>query len=85
MINKKVYLRTSIEQKGIETDNNGGTILKIGGFANASTKDRGNEIITPDAWRKGIKNYQKNPVVLFNHDMSKPIGTVTNIKITDEG
>ena len=85
MINKKVSLRTSIEQKGIETDNNGGTILKIGGFANASTKDRGNEIITPDAWRKGIKNYQKNPVVLFNHDMSKPIGTVTNIKITDEG
>ncbi len=85
MIQKKVFLNTTLEQKGVSKDSEGNDVLKIGGFANASTKDRGNEIIMPDAWRKGIKNYQKNPVVLFNHDMSKPIGTVTAIKVSDEG
>ena len=85
MIHKKVYINTTLETKGVELDNQGGKILKIAGFANASTKDRGNEIITPEAWRKGIENYKKNSVLLFNHDMSKPIGTVTAIKVTEDG
>lgn len=85
MIQKKIYLNTSLESKGMSKDSEGNDILKIAGFANASTKDRGNEIITPDAWRKGLENYKKNSVLLFNHDMSKPIGTVTAIKVTDDG
>ena len=63
MIHKKVYINTTLETKGVELDNQGGKILKIAGFANASTKDRGNEIITPEAWRKGIENYKKKQKV----------------------
>lgn len=85
MIQKKVYLNANLEIKGTSSTEDDPSILKIGGFANHASKDRSNEVIVPDAWKKGVVNYKKNPVVLFNHDMSKPIGKVTNIVISEEG
>ena len=29
-----------------------------------------------EAWTKGgLQNFEKNPIILFNHDYNKPIGT----------
>lgn len=84
-IQKKIYLNTAIEVKGMGSSADDPSILKIAGYANYASTDRGNEIIEPEAWKKGIVNYLKNPVVLFGHDMNKPIGTVTNIKIDNNG
>lgn len=59
----------------------------IEGFANKATVDRGDEIITTDAWE--LDNFKKNPVILFNHGMDTlggtPVGKAIEVKQTDDG
>lgn len=59
----------------------------IEGFANKATIDRGDEIITTDAWE--LDNFKKNPVILFNHGMDTlggtPVGKAVEVKQTDDG
>lgn len=62
---------------------NSGKGVNIEGWANKAVVDRGGDIIPKSAWR--LENYQKNPIVLFNHDKSKPIGKVTAVEARDEG
>ena len=30
-------------------------------------------------------NFEKNPIILFNHDYNKPIGRATGLKVNDNG
>jgi HK97 family phage prohead protease len=69
----------------MEVETNGSSVMKIAGYANYSTKDRGNDVILPQAWEKGLDNYKKNPVVLYGHDHSKPIGTCTKFRVDSTG
>ena len=32
-----------------------------------------------------MNNFEKNPIILFNHDYNRPIGRATNLKSTDNG
>jgi len=62
--------------------------LFIEGFANKKVVDRGQEIISEDAWE--LDNYKKNPVILYNHGMDAqlggtPVGVATDIKATKDG
>jgi HK97 family phage prohead protease/HK97 family phage major capsid protein len=60
--------------------------LTITGLANAQTVDRVGDIIVEDAYKKGgLDNYLKNPIILFNHDYSKPIGKATDISVGPSG
>jgi HK97 family phage prohead protease/HK97 family phage major capsid protein len=70
-----------IEVKGL-SDNKA---LKIAGYANTSDKDRTGDIVLPAAWAKGVENFRKNPILLFQHDHSKPIGKVTHITVDKKG
>ena len=56
---KKVFLNSLLEIKGIEPTVEDPSVLKIAGYANYATKDRGNEVIMPEAWKKGLDNYKK--------------------------
>jgi len=47
-----------------------------------NTKDRMGDIISPDGWV--LDNFKKNPIALFNHNSSFPIGTWKNIRVKDE-
>jgi HK97 family phage prohead protease len=62
-----------------------GEPLKIRGFASTNSVDRAGDTILPSAWIRGLDNYNKNPIILFNHDYDDPIGTCTSVKITDIG
>jgi HK97 family phage prohead protease len=53
------------------------------GYANKAVVDRGGDLIGKKAWQ--LDNYKKNPIVLFNHDHSKPIGKMINIEAKDDG
>lgn len=57
--------------------------ITIQGWANKAIVDRGGDIIPKSAWQ--LDNFHKNPIVLFNHDKSKPIGKVTAVEARDEG
>lgn len=45
------------------------------------TKDRLGDIINPDGWV--LSNFKKNPIALFNHNSSFPIGHWANVRVKD--
>ncbi len=68
MEDKKVKnISIEIIEKDINTEKR-----TITSYVSTSTIDRDGEVITADLIDDG--NYQKNPVVLFQHDANKPIG-----------
>ena len=54
-------------------------------YASTKDKDRMNDIVEPSAFEDTIKQYMTNPIVLLQHDMDKPIGTVIEASIDEKG
>ena len=78
----KVFNLTSTF-KALDQDDDG---IIIGGMASTKDFDRAGDTILPEAWTKGgLQNFEKNPIILFNHDYNKPIGRATGLKVTDDG
>jgi HK97 family phage prohead protease len=60
--------------------------LKISGYASTDSIDRTSDRVLPTAWtRGGLRNYKLNPILLFNHDYSRPIGKVIEISTDSRG
>lgn len=80
---EKIFNLTSTF-KALEEDADGG--VHICGMASTSDEDRANDVISAEAWTKGgLANFEKNPIILFNHNYDKPIGRATGLKVTDNG
>lgn len=80
---KKVFNLNSIIKSAEKTENGN---LKITGYASTSSTDRAGDIILPEAWSKGgLDNYEKNPILLFNHNYQKPIGKTTEVQVDGKG
>jgi HK97 family phage prohead protease/HK97 family phage major capsid protein len=70
----------------VKTVSQNASTIKIRGMASTKDIDRVGDIVEPDAWTKGgLKNYTKNPIILFNHDYNKPIGKGTDFRVTKDG
>ncbi len=79
---EKIFNLTSTFKSHTEDD---GSIM-IRGMASTNDFDRAGDSITADAWTKGgLKNFEKNPIILFNHDYNRPIGRATGLKTTENG
>lgn len=59
--------------------------LIIQGMASTDDKDRAGDIISPMAWKKGLEDYKKNPIILFNHDYNRPIGRAVAVNPVGNG
>jgi len=60
--------------------------LRIAGYASTDSMDRQSDRILASAWtRGGLKNYENNPILLFNHDYDRPIGRVIEISTDKRG
>lgn len=57
--------------------------LKIAGIANAAIVDRVNEMLDPRG--AVLTNYMNNPVILADHNYSRPIGMATLVEAKDDG
>ena len=80
---EKIFNLTSTF-KALHEDDDGG--VHICGMASTHDEDRANDVIMAEAWTKGgLGNFEKNPIILFNHDYNKPIGRATGLKVTDTG
>ena len=82
MSDKKYYLNSAFEAKSI---NKKSKALKIAGYANTTAKDRSGDVITAHAWAKGVENFRRNPVLLYQHKHDCPIGKVNSIKVDKKG
>lgn len=80
---EKIFNLTSTF-KALSEDDDGG--VHICGMASTADKDRANDVISAEAWTKGgLANFEKNPIILFNHNYDKPIGRATGLKVTENG
>ena len=60
--------------------------VMIRGMAGTVDFDRAGDSISAEAWQKGgLSNFEKNPIILFNHDYDKPIGRATGLRAGDNG
>jgi HK97 family phage prohead protease len=81
-MNKIFKLDSSI--KSIEEGSEGE--LKIAGYASTNSMDRSADRILSTAWTNGgLKSFQTNPILLFNHNHDKPIGKVVEITTDNTG
>jgi len=79
---EKIFNLTSTF-KALDEDDGG---VHICGMASTNDFDRAGDTIDADAWTKGgLNNFEKNPIILFNHDYNKPIGRATGLKVTSNG
>ena len=78
----KIFNLTSTFKTHAEDD---GSVM-IRGMASTADFDRAGDSISAEAWQKGgLKNFEKNPIILFNHDYDKPIGRATGLKCGPDG
>ena len=69
--------------KAAESDD--GSVM-IRGMASTADFDRAGDTISAEAWTKGgLQNFEKNPIILFNHDYDRPIGRATGMKAGPNG
>jgi HK97 family phage prohead protease len=79
---EKIFNLTSTF-KALDEDDSG---VMISGYASTKDFDRAGDTIMPEAWTKGgLNNFEKNPIILFNHNYDKPIGRATGLKVTENG
>ena len=79
---EKIFNLTSTF-KALEEDDGG---VHICGMASTADFDRAGDTIDHAAWTKGgLNNFEKNPIILFNHNYDKPIGRATGLKVTPDG
>ena len=76
------YINSSFESKAFSK---GSKSLRISGYANTTTKDRSGDIVTAEAWAKGVENFRKNPVMLYQHKHDCPIGRFDKITVDKKG
>lgn len=74
------------EIKSINSEDNS-DIITIRGFANTVSKDRSGDVIPASAWKteNALTNYMKNPIILFAHNHSRPIGKCIDVNPTEFG
>jgi HK97 family phage prohead protease len=60
--------------------------LRIAGYASTDSMDRSCDKILATAWTKGgLRNFEMNPILLFNHNYDKPIGKVVEMGTDSRG
>lgn len=82
---KKVFNLISTFKAVKVEDSNSGDSITIRGLASTNSVDRAGDVILQTAWLKGLENYKKNPIILFNHNYDQPIGKAADIRVTDKG
>lgn len=59
--------------------------IYIEGYASTCDVDRSGDVVSADAWKKGLTNYLRNPIILAYHDHDDPVGRMVEHKIDSKG
>lgn len=82
MKKQKVYYFQMESKAAPVTD--GGDVF-IEGYASTPDVDRYGDVVEPEAFTNALPLFMKNPVVLYQHDEHRPVGTVESAKVMDQG
>lgn len=86
LIKEKNFFQVLRDKKSVEDfEEDGVKGVEIEWYASTKDKDRGHDIVDPQAFKNALDLYMTNPIVLLQHNMEKPIGVVTEAKIDDNG
>lgn len=59
--------------------------LTLKGYASTWSLDRDHEYVERDAFDGSIEKYFQNPILLWQHDLEKPIGVVQSMSLDENG
>lgn len=82
---KVLYLDTSFAAKSVDSSVEEGESIFIEGYASTTDIDRSRDVVSSDAWTKGLENYIKNPIILAYHDYEKPVGRMVEHRVDAKG
>ncbi len=86
LVKEKNFFQVLWDKKSVtEFDDDWVKGIEIQGYASTKDKDRGHDIVEPEAFKKALDLYMTNPVVLLQHNMDKPIWVVTEATIDNNG
>lgn len=86
MIKEKNFFQVLRDKKSVKDfEEEGISGIEIEWYASTKDKDRGHEIVDPQAFKNALDLYMTNPIVLLQHNMEKPIGVVTEATIDENG
>lgn len=86
MIKEKNFFQVLRDKKSVKDfEEEGISGIEIEWYASTKDKDRGHDIVDPQAFKNALDLYMTNPIVLLQHNMDKPIGVVTEATIDDNG
>lgn len=81
--NKVLYLDSAFTIK--EDTEVADKSIFIEGYASTVDRDRSGDVVSATAWKKGLENYLKNPIILAQHDYDDPIGRMVEHKVDSKG
>ena len=86
LIKEKNFFQVLRDKKSVQDfEEDGVKGVEIEWYASTKDKDRGHDIVDPQAFKNALDLYMTNPIVLLQHNMEKPIGVVTEATIDDNG
>lgn len=86
MIKEKNFFQVLRDKKSVKDfEEEGISGIEIEWYASTKDKDRGHDIVDPQAFKSALDLYMTNPIVLLQHNMEKPIGVVTEATIDENG
>lgn len=86
LVKEKNFFQVLRDKKSVQDfEEDGVKGVEIEWYASTKDKDRGHDIVDPQAFKNALDLYMTNPIVLLQHNMEKPIGVVTEAKIDDNG
>ena len=81
---KVLYIDSAFSIKK-EDSNTDSKSVYIEGYASTVDRDRSGDVVSAAAWKKGLENYLKNPIILAYHDHDDPVGRMVEHRIDSKG
>lgn len=86
LVKEKNFFQVLWDKKSVQDfEEDGVKGVEIEWYASTKDKDRGHDIVDPQAFKNALDLYMTNPIVLLQHNMEKPIGVVTEATIDENG
>lgn len=86
LVKEKNFFQVLWDKKSVQDfEEDGVKGVEIEWYASTKDKDRGHDIVDPQAFKNALDLYMTNPIVLLQHNMEKPIGVITEATIDDNG